>query len=182
MSYLSEDSVPLASSPCKLGTLGRPANWSTGSADTCLLLAALPLLACPTRLYPPRALPLLLFAGEGRVETGVSCASALSALVAGAVFGVLLSGGHDAFELEGRRWCAVRVYAQAVVVVAVIVAAVVWLVVARWAARESLVENIAHTMPSDSAMGGIRRGGRGIVGVTDRAMLGQEAVQAAPEV
>ena len=70
----------------------------------------------------------------------------------------LLSGGHDAFELEGRRWCVTRLDAQAVEEVAVIAAAALWLVVARWAARESLVENIARTESSDGAMGGTRRG------------------------
>jgi hypothetical protein len=43
--------------------------------------------------------------------------------------------------------------------VVVIAAAEVWLVVARWAARESLAENIARTESSDCAMGGVRRGG-----------------------
>lgn len=141
------DYTPLASNPCRLGTLGSPANWSTGSAATCLLLAALPLPDCPTRRYPPRDRALLLFA-----DTGVSCAPVPSALAVGAALGVLLSGGHDAFELDGRRWCAGRVYAQVVEEAAAIAAAVVWLVVARWAARESLVENIACAVSRGSAM------------------------------
>ncbi len=32
-------SFPFESNPCKLGTFGRPANWSTASTAACLLLA-----------------------------------------------------------------------------------------------------------------------------------------------
>jgi hypothetical protein len=86
---------PVVFKPCMLGTLGKPANWSTGSAG---FFAS---TTCPTRLYPPFNLLLEVL----EAAFGAACwAPAPLALAAGAGLAVLLSGGHDdALLLECRR-------------------------------------------------------------------------------
>lgn len=139
--------VPFLLMCCTSGTRGRAAYRSSNTIE---FLPFPPILSTPTPCCcccRPKLLPTFFaFLGAGAGCVAVSSPSgATFASGAGLLLLLLLvSGGHEALLLDGRRWCAgrwraVEDFGGAARTKAGGAGA---LAEARWARRESLVENI----------------------------------------